>query len=138
MISFPFLPLYSENLGFVKRPFAEIILHGPSEKIKVNMLVDSGADVSVISYKRGIRLGLKIKENEPIFTLGGISGGIPVVYRNLQMEIGEHKFDARVAWSLSEEIPEIPGRLSVFDEFNIELKQVEGISIFRRRHKKSR
>jgi len=31
----------------------------------------------------------------------GISGGIPVVYRDLEMQIGEVLFKAKIAWSLN-------------------------------------
>ena len=133
MIVFPFVSLYSENLGIVNRPIANVLLIGPLRKVVTEMLIDSGADVSLISYKQGLRLGFKIEKGEDILRLGGISGGIPVIYRDLEMQIGEVLFKAKIAWSLNEDIPEILGRANVFDVFDIELKQAEKVTIFRKR-----
>ena len=85
MTTFPFVETYSEKLGIVKRPFAVVRLINSGVRLVVQMLVDLGADVSIVSYERGLELGFKIKETEQISTLGGLGGGIPVVYRNLQM-----------------------------------------------------
>lgn len=131
MIIFPFVTIYSKNLGTVKRPFANVKLISSEDRLITPMLVDSGADVSVISYQTGLKVGLTLGKGEKVSPLGGIGGGISVVYRNLQMEIGEYLFQVKVAWSLSEDVPEILGRADVFDYFDIELKQSEGISIFR-------
>ncbi len=133
MISFPFVEFFSENLGIVKRPFAKVKLITSDSEVILPMLIDSGADVSIISYERGLKLGFKLSQDEKIYTLGGISGGISVVYRNLQMEIGELIFDAKVAWSLAEDVAEILGRLNVFEIFDIELKQAEKLVIFKKR-----
>jgi len=50
-------------------------------------------------------------------------------------EIYRCLLDAKIAWSLIEGVPEILGRANVFDKFDIELKQAEGISVFRGRAK---
>ncbi len=97
------------------------------------MLIDSGADVSIISYENGLELGLVLEKDEHISDLGGIGGGISVVYRTLQMQIGDYLFDTKIAWSLGKKIPEILGRVDVFDKFDIELKQAEEVAIFKKR-----
>ena len=133
MITFPFVKFYSENLGIIKRPFAKVELISSDKKIILPMLIDSGADVSIISYENGLELGLALEKDEYISDLGGISGSIPVVYRMLQMQIEDYLFDTKIAWSLGKKVPEILGRVDVFDKFDIELKQAEGVVIFKKR-----
>lgn len=71
-------------------------------------------------------LGFKIKEGEEIKQLSGIGrNAIPYVLREIKMKIGEKEFDARIAWSLIEDIPLVLGRLDVFDKFAIIFKERE-------------
>jgi hypothetical protein len=123
----------TENLGIVTRPFALVSLIYSSTKKSVPLLVDSGADVTVISLEIGLELGLGLEEGERLLSLGGVVGAIPVVYRNLQLQIGDAEpFTAKVAWSQIE-VTNVLGRIAVFDNFDIELKQAERVSIFRER-----
>jgi hypothetical protein len=123
MIEFPFKPIETEQLGVIFRPVATVNLKGPENEVPTEMIVDSGADISIIPFELGSYLGLQIEKNEDVKSLGGIAGGIPVVYRHIKMEIDELVISAKIAWSLIEDVPAILGRLNIFDEFDIEFKQ---------------
>lgn len=92
------------------------------------MLIDSGADISVISKAFGTYIGLNLADNEKIFEAQDVGGGrLPYVERELLLKIDEWptlKFP--VAWVQDEAYPEmIIGREVVFDAFHIEFRQSE-------------
>lgn len=94
------------------------------------MLIDSGADTTLIPKEMGEKLGLEIDSQEEIENIKGIGGKIPVVYRELLLTIGEYTFKAKVGWALIEEVPPILGREDVFDTFHIEFLQDKKITRF--------
>ena len=61
----PWKPLFDIEIGKNKTDF-----------IKQAMLVDSGADISVISKDFGEVIGLSIADNEKIYSANGVGGGI--------------------------------------------------------------
>lgn len=98
------------------------------------MLVDSGADFSVISKISGTKLGFKLAESEQKLIAYGIGGTIEYVLRRIQFNINDHNFYAPVAWLQSSDNDEmIIGREVVFDLFDITFKQADEEIIFIRR-----
>ncbi|MBI1924441.1 retropepsin-like domain-containing protein [Candidatus Poribacteria bacterium] len=95
------------------------------------MLIDSGADVSVITKQTGIRLGLTISPTDQMKSLGGTGGRIPVIYRQIEMQIGPHSFQAEVGWIQNDQPLLILGRRDVFSSFSIEFREFENLVIFR-------
>lgn len=63
--------------------------------------------------------------------LGGIAGGVPVVYRKVKLQIEEIKFSCRIAWAQTNEVPSVLGRIDVFNKFDIEFKQKEKKVLFK-------
>jgi hypothetical protein len=55
---------------------------------------------------------------------------IPIVVRRVSMKIGDKEFEARVAWSLTEDVPLVLGRLDVFNKFDILFKEREEKVVF--------
>ena len=132
-IEFPFREFISENLGRILKPFALVTLINGEKSREVTMLIDSGADVTLLSKSLGERMGLEpIKEDE-IKYLGGIAGGVPVVYRTINLRIEDIKFPTRIAWAQIEDVPTVLGRVDVFDKFDIEFKQVDRKVVFKER-----
>lgn len=79
----------------------------------------------------GEYLGLKIREGEEIKEIRGIGDSkVPYVVRKVIMKIGEKEFEARVAWSLIENVPLVLGRLDIFDKFDILFKEREEKVVF--------
>lgn len=100
-------------------------------EISVTMLVDSGADFSVISHSAGQKLGFTLADAEQTLPAQGLGGTANFVLRNLTMTIDGHAFIAPIAWLQNESnLEEIIGREVVFDKFNIEFRQAEERIIF--------
>ncbi|MFH1320464.1 MAG: retropepsin-like aspartic protease [Bacteroidota bacterium] len=115
------------------QPTYEVVLKY-SEVKKVKMLVDSGADISLIPNKLGSLLGLIINEQEIIHKAEGIGGSVDYVMRKINIQIDTHSFTAPIAWVQTKDCKDIiMGREIVFDLFDIEFKQAVEEIIFRKR-----
>ena len=106
--------------------------HGTTE-LPATMLVDSGADFSVISRQIGEDLGYALADAEQTLLAQGIGGTVSYVLRSMEMNIDGHTFVAPVAWLQDEGEAEemILGREVVFDRFNIEFRQADEQILFR-------
>jgi hypothetical protein len=101
---------------------------------KLSMLVDSGADISIIPKWTGEDLGLKVDENDYIEKAEGVNGTVDYVIKNLTFNIDGHVFKAPVGWVQTEDVEDILlGREVVFDLFDVEFKQVDEVIIFKKR-----
>ncbi|MGB3205916.1 MAG: retropepsin-like domain-containing protein [Crinalium sp.] len=102
-------------------------------EISTTMLVDSGAELSLISFKVGQDLGYALADGESILLAETIGGRVEYVLRNVEMTINEHTFLAPTAWLQNHTGGEqlLLGREVVFDKFDIEFIQAEEQIIFR-------
>ena len=100
----------------------------------LEMLVDSGADISTVSLGVGQQLGFTVYDDERIETALGVNGSVEYVIREVQIEIDSHRFKAPIAWLQDENCDDLLlGREVVFDEFDIEFKQQDETIVFRKR-----
>lgn len=101
-------------------------------ELATTMLVDSGAELSLISLKVGQDLGYDLADAESTLLAETIGGRVEYVLRNLEMIIDGHNFIAPVAWLQTNTGGEqlLLGREVVFDKFNIEFRQAEEKIIF--------
>ena len=114
------------------QPKYELLLKYQEHTEKVKMLVDSGADFSLITKKMGEDLGYTKGEGENLGSGEGIGGSIEYLLRQVEIEIEGHRFTAPVAWIQSDFCEEILlGREVVFDLFDIEFKQADETIIFK-------
>jgi len=102
---------------------------------QLNILIDSGADISLIPYQLGLDLGYQ-KLPEEITNKGeGVGGMVEYLMRNINMEIDGNHFSAPIAWLQTSDCEEVLiGREVVFDLFDIEFKQAEETIIFKPRN----
>ena len=96
------------------------------------MLVDSGAEISLITHKLGLELGYALADAEPPLLAETIGGTVEYVLRNVEMTIDDRNLIAPVAWLQQDAGGEqlLLGREVVFDRFNIEFQQAEERIIF--------
>ena len=133
------ITLYPVRLRSVSRhewvPEISVLLKHKSIELQATMLVDSGADFSVISKKAGTDLGYALADGEQTLLAQGIGGTVEYVLRSVELTINEHSFMAPVAWLQEQESNDemIIGREVVFDKFDIEFKQAEEKIIFKYR-----
>ncbi len=101
-------------------------------QIYTTMLVDSGAEVSLISYKMGQDLGYQLADAESTLVTETIGGNVEYVLRNVEITIDNHSLIVPIAWlqtpTDSEQL--LLGRAVIFDRFNIEFRQAEETIIF--------
>jgi hypothetical protein len=131
-----FRPIHFRSISFHDwQPLYTIELQFKSSRLKLPMLIDSGADGSLISYHTGVQLGLTLSEGETKQLARGIGGGvIYYVWRDIQISIDTHSLIIPIAWVVEgENQEEILGRAVVFDHFDIEFKQADEAIIFKKR-----
>jgi hypothetical protein len=104
-------------------------------ELSTMMLVDSGAELSLISLKVGQDLGYALADAESTLLAETIGGRVNYVLRDVEMAIDGHIFIAPVAWLQNNTGGEqlLLGREVVFDRFNIEFRQADEEIIFTRR-----
>lgn len=101
-------------------------------EVSTTMLVDSGAELSLISFKLGQDLGFALADAESSLLAETVGGRVEYVIRNVEMTIDGHGFIAPVAWLQTNTGGEqlLLGREVVFDRFNIEFRQAEEQVLF--------
>ncbi len=116
--------------GVVYRPVAKVYIKSlQGEWLPFVPYIDSGADITLIPFSLGIKLGFE--PSKDIMDLHGVRGiGLPVEIRRVKMRIGNMELEPRVAWALIEEAPPLLGRLDIFDKFIITFREKEGKIIF--------
>ena len=119
----------SATKGKIKRPVADVFIRNNSGWIEFHPYIDSGADVTLIPLSLGKLIGLSVDEKK-IEHIGGLSGNVPVIYFKHEIKIGGIKFFSQIAWALIEEVPPLLGRTDIFDKFNVQFKQKQGLIIF--------
>lgn len=104
-------------------------------ELSTMMLVDSGAELSLISLKVGQDLGYALADAESTLLAETIGGRVNYVLRDVEMTIDGHTFIAPVAWLQNNTGGEqlLLGREVVFDKFNVEFRQADEEIIFTRR-----
>ncbi|MFM9267822.1 retropepsin-like domain-containing protein [Tychonema sp. BBK16] len=104
-------------------------------ELSTAMLVDSGAELSLISLKVGQDLGYALADSESSLLAETIGGTVEYVIRNVEMTIDGHSFVAPTAWLQKDTGGEqlLLGREVVLDVFNIEFRQPDEQIIFTRR-----
>ena len=113
-------------------PDYEVSLQTEGVKKKVEMLVDSGADISLIPLWLGKELGFQLTKGEIIESATGVGGSVDYVIRRLDCEIDNNIIkNVPTAWALDKDCDDIIlGREVIFDAFDIEFKQAEETIIF--------
>jgi Aspartyl protease len=108
-------------------PLYPVTLTCESNSEEIVMVVDSGAQLSLISREVGNSLGFEVSRGEPITVGQGIGGEVQYVKRIIDLTIDRRTFKAPVAWLLTEitNAPLLLGRDVVFDLFDIKFVQAE-------------
>ena len=114
------------------QPNYHVTLKHGSKEINVIMLVDYGAELSLISLKVGQDLGYALADSESTLLAETIGGKVEYVLRNVEIIIDGYSLIAPVAWLQTNTGGEqlLLGREVVFDRFNIEFRQADEQIIF--------
>lgn len=131
MIEFPWRP-YKSIVGTIYLPMAIVKLRGPSRSLPSRMLIDSGADISIIPFAIGEYLGFRRIDREPELDIYQGGRRVSCLIRQVEMTIGGFSFTAPVGWAQVIDSSRILGRYGVFQHFSIEFREYELKTIFRR------
>ncbi len=119
------LPIRVRTLKFHEwLPNYKVSLHLGGNRKEVEMLVDSGADISLVPHWLGKELGFELTVGEVIEKAAGICGSVDYAIRLLDYEINQKIIkDVPTAWVLEEDCNDIIlGREVIFDAFDIEFR----------------
>jgi len=131
MIEFPWWS-YESIVGEIYRPVAIVELRGPIRSLPSRMLIDSGADISIIPFAIGEHLGFRRMDGEPKLDIYRGGRRVSCLIQQVEMTIGEFSFAAPVGWAQIADTSRILGRYGVFQHFSIEFRGYELKTIFRR------
>ena len=99
---------------------------------KVEMLVDSGADVTYIPFQIGERLGYVKSVGESTLTALGVGNEVSYLIRENKVQIENVEMTIHLLWGQNEGISDILlGRLDIFDHFDVTFSQHRGKVIFK-------
>jgi hypothetical protein len=97
----------------------------------IDMIVDSGADITFIPKKVGERFGLIHYPDEPFFKAKGVGGPVPYLLRQMKVNIDGIILLIKVIWGQDEQSEEVLlGRADVFDRFDVLFSQKKRKIVF--------
>ncbi|MDZ7996207.1 MAG: retroviral-like aspartic protease [Nostoc sp. EfeVER01] len=101
-------------------PKLPLILTYRNSSVDVSGLLDTGASVSVLPYSIGVQLGAIWEEQTVSVTLAGNLAPVEARGLLLSAQIGSFEPVGLVfAWSLSNDVPLLLGRMNFFLEFDV-------------------
>lgn len=124
---FRYANVLNEDGTLSKTPNINVYSYNAENKLlKINAIIDSGADIMIIPKDLAIILGLELKEETETI---GIGGSVKARKTNISINIKYNKEShhintgALVLMDENIDIPMILGRKTFFDEFEITFKQ---------------
>jgi len=120
---FPYKRIQTETFGKVTIPVAKIFLQGKREETAIDVIVDTGAVISIFPKSLCDILGLDFEKGQQSYVKTAIGENIPIKIHKLRIRINNHKFQARAAFSTIENIPYILGRLDILDKIEIKFEK---------------
>jgi predicted aspartyl protease len=98
----------------------------------IDMIVDTGADITFIPKKMGERLGLVRSEDDLVFEARSVGSTIFFVYRQMRVSINDIALTIKIIWGQDEQGEEeaLLGRLDVFDRFDVLFSQKKRKVVF--------
>jgi hypothetical protein len=126
-VNFYWVKFYGLKRKKAWNPLYPVTLTTSVKQKEMSMIVDSGAEISLVSREIGDLLGFTVSLGEELETGEGVGGEIEYVIRSLDLTIDDHTFKAPIAWILTENTnaPLLLGREVVFELFNIKFVQAE-------------
>lgn len=117
-VSFPFERVLTP-IGFVWIPVARVTVSAGGRRLDLDMIVDTGADLTMIPRQIGSDSGFRAGRAAPS-SLCGISGGAAYFLKSARLSIGPFHFPARVAWVQSDDAPILLGRTDALEKLVVE------------------
>lgn len=122
-LSFPFKKERSAILGSIYRPVARVQFWSKVSKdwIAVRMIVDSGADYTLLPRYMADQLGVDLETDCQKFSTYGIGGGEKVYFLpKVKVKLGDWERVIPVGFLERDEIPPLMGRHLFMETFDTE------------------
>ncbi len=126
IINAPFKKVGKTKLGLISRPFVEVLLliKTKTEWWPVEMLVDTGADYTMLPKRYAEILGIDLNIDCSTITTSGIGGAETVyIYKNLEIKIGKWNKKIPVGFLERDDIPALLGRLNCLEILEVIFKK---------------
>ena len=92
--------------------------------LELEMIVDSGADITFIPKNVGERLGFTRSRHETTFSAYGVGSELSYLVREIPIKIDDTELNIRLLWGQDEGVNDILlGRMDVFDHFDVLFSQ---------------
>ena len=111
-----------------KHPVCIVTFKNSGGNVDLKMLVDSGADITLLPKWAGEMLNLKRTDLKYI---GGIAGRIGYYINYTNAVVAGETLTIPVAWATQDTVPLLLGRQGVFDKFVITFDEKKGEISFR-------
>ena len=130
-MEFPYQKEDSVLFGVIYRPVVDFEIKTRFGWIPVLAYADSGADITLLPRSFLYFLDVKFTEEE-VKEIGGVGGGkVPVVVREVELNVSDRVIRAKAAIALIKDIPYLLGRKDVFDHFEVCFKNKKKITSFK-------
>jgi hypothetical protein len=124
VITFKYKQEASPLFGTIYRPIADVLLQNrkTGRWQPVTMLVDSGADYTLLPRWYTVPLGVDLARDCEQRSTTGVGGAVEVyLFRHLLIQVGPWKRNIPVGFLAGGEIPPLLGRQGCLDSFTITL-----------------
>lgn len=121
-IKFPFEKTHSPILGTIYRPVIKVLLNSLDREHwrEVWMLIDTGADYTLLPRYLAEKLGVDVKKDCQIFQTSGIGGAEKVYFLpKIEIKLGDFKRNIPVGFLNRDEIPPLAGRHLFLETFKM-------------------
>lgn len=122
-VKFPFKDYPSQIFGSVKRPVTEVFFQHQKDKSwqGVTMLIDSGADYTLLPYFLSYPLGINLITDCKVIHTQGV-GGISKVYlfkKKIKVRLGKFRRQIPIGFLSNDYIPPLLGRQEFLETFRV-------------------
>lgn len=122
---FPFTFIGKTKLGEIYRPYAIVLAYSRarSKWQPVEMVVDTGADYTLLPKRYSVILGIDLTRDCAAETTLGV-GGVETVYqyKNLPVKLGNWEKKIPVGFLERDDVPALLGRLDCLEELNLNFR----------------
>ena len=105
MSEYRFARKSSKKFGEVYEPPIPVEIIGPNKTVEALMVVDSGADISLLPHWVAEIVGLHLNSENRRDIHGIGDESIPYILDTVRMRIADSEITPRIAWALGEEVP---------------------------------
>ena len=119
---FPFTKISKGHLGEILRPYAKVLIFAKKRKawLTASLVVDSGADYTLLPKKYALALGIDLAKDCRAETALGVGGSETVyLYKSLLVKVNNWQNKIPVGFLERDDIPALLGRLEFMEVLRV-------------------